>query len=60
MGLDSTDYVFCHVLSPLLERPEERPLRFRAHCRPRRDFIHRSQASRAPAAFDQYTDFDAG
>ena len=59
MGLDSTDYVFCHDLSPLLERSDERPLRFRAHNRPRRDFIHGAQTTHAPVAVGQYTDFDA-
>ena len=60
MGLDSTDNVFCHVLSPLLERPDQRPLRFGAHRAPGRDLIHGAQTTRASVAGDQHTDFDAG
>ena len=59
MGLDAIDDFFCHDPSPLLERSQKRPLRFRAHCRPPRDFVHRTQTTRAAVAGDQYTDFDA-
>ena len=60
MSLDPTENIICHVLSPLFERPDQRPLRLSAHGAPARDLIDGAQATGASIAGDQHTDFDAG